>query len=98
MSKAMVVYGRNKRVAVRGRKRKRQRAMSRRMTQSEYIANAGLNMFSRVAATPLPTKLKTKFRFSDRCLLDIPADPVDEATAIYSANGLFDPVVGVGAA
>lgn len=98
MSKALTVYGKKRSIVPVKRKMRKKRRIRRRMTQSEYIANAGLNIFSRTPTTPLPMKLKATFRLSHRCLLDIPIDPIDEATFVYSANGLFDPLITTGTA
>lgn len=77
---------RRRRTKSRGRKKRRKG----RMTQYEYVRNAGLNIFGRVMNTPLPTKLKATLRYFDFPTLDIGVAGAP-ATHVYSASDLYDP-------
>lgn len=100
MQRRMQVDRPNRRSVSRRRTGKKRRLRSKsvkRMTQADYIANAGLNIFGRVGNTPLPTKLKATLRFVDYPTLNIGAAGTP-ATHVYRASGLYDPdVTGVGA-
>lgn len=79
-----------------GKKRRVRSRQRKRMTQAEYIANAGLNIFGRVSNTPLPTKMKANLRFVDFPTLNVGVAGLP-ATHVYRASGMYDPdVTGVG--
>lgn len=82
------------------RRRKRTRwsdASSKKMSYEDKLAMAGSVLFnSRIANTPLPTKLKANLRFAEKNTFNIGVGGL-ASTNVYNASSLYDPnSTGVG--